>query len=273
MPSYPSCSIRGARGAGWQPEGEAGGPGPSETKQRPGRAPLIFPVQHPHARRTAILRFTACSARPRPPERGPTPSYGGAADGTAHSSRGTPDGPGSSLSVLRAVPVGAQWAGAPGHRARVRYLFSLHARLSAAARKGGPSSAHHGAVAGSPGHHHPLPVSPDPSIPPVASSLASQQRPGSSRAERDGWGLVFFAKGNKRLGCRLGGWGCDQAPTATAPAWTSGAASDGRLSPCPHRARENTFLIETHLYIYIYVCVYISVALASVSSPSGVLYR
>lgn len=186
MPSYPSCSIRGARGAGWQPEGEAGGPGPSETKQRPGRAPLIFPVQHPHARRTAILRFTACSARPRPPERGPTPSYGGAADGTAHSSRGTPDGPGSSLSVLRAVPVGAQWAGAPGHRARVRYLFSLHARLSAAARKGGPSSAHHRAVAGSPGHHHPLPVSPDPSIPPVASSLASQQRPGSSRAETAG---------------------------------------------------------------------------------------
>lgn len=66
--------------------------------------------------------------------------------------------------------------------------------------------------------------------------------------------------------------GCDRAPAAT-PGLDLWGRERRAAVPLPSRARENTFLIETHLYIYIYVCVHISVALASVSSPSGVLYK
>lgn len=182
---------RGRRTRAVRDEAEAG---PSAA-HLPRPASSRSPHRHPQIHRV-LCAAKATGERPHP-------SYGGAADGTAHSSRGTPDGPGSSslssgLCLLEPSGLGLRVT----EHASVIYSPSTHGSRQLPARVGQalPTTE---LMRAAPATTTPCPSPLTPASPSgFQFGISAASRPPQSR---DGWGLVFFAKGNKRLGCRLGG--------------------------------------------------------------------
>lgn len=254
-------------------EGEAKCLGPSEIRQSPGPPPLpSFPGQHPHVRRTttSILRFTACSARPRPPApRGPTPSYGGVADGLCPGSQGTLGHTRQPClcSGLCLWEPREGWGPGPQSTCPVIYCPAPHCSwyrpqqlLTRVGQCPPPPGLLRAALCtcpSSPPHPKWLPVRH------LGSRGTAEDRSPSPRGTRNQLPSAWVAKA---MPVHLWQSTCERQAVSRGLEVSS-------CPLCPPQVRENTFLIETHLYIYIYMCVYIRVALASVSGPSGVLYR
>lgn len=178
--------------------------------------------------------LTSPRERPRPP-----PMEGlqaGSAQGPSDFQKDS--GP---LSVLRAVPLGANGPGAPGQECTFPLIYSpAHPGLSSTG----------GGLRSSPPRPVPAPSS--------TFQSASQQRAGpSGRWDIEGTTLMF--SGNKGVLLCSGSGPAGASDHTHWPGREQDAVTRGPggrpCPPCPQRAKENTFLIKkpVHIYTYIYM--------------------
>lgn len=230
---------RGRRTRAVRDEAEAG---PSAA-HLPRPASSRSPHRHPQIHRV-LCAAKATGERPHP-------SYGGAADGTAHSSRGTPDGPGSSslssgLCLLEPSGLGLRVT----EHASVIYSPSTHGSRQLPARVGQalPTTE---LMRAAPATTTPCPSPLTPASPQWLPVWHLSSVPAPPEQTAGDW--CSLQRGTSDWAA---GWvvGCDRAPAAT-PGLDLWGRERRAAVPLLSRARENTFLIETHLYIYIYMCV------------------